>query len=309
MRQNQITVALLTFNRLDRLSTCLNSLRAQTREPQQIIIFDNSLTQSAKPIIDRMWDKLPLVYVPTHTFRSVAESRNQALQLCRTQYLAFIDDDCIADLKWVETGWQVLLKNPSLGYVVGQSKVQNDTNLVAIAEYCHHQYWFTQEIVGKKTTSPLNLDTKNIILNLKNLPSTIRFHELFSIHSIDSSDTDFGYQLERANIRGEYSKKMIVSHQEIASLSNYIQKKYIKGQLAYRIVSQWQLVNEFVDPVNKKWWTFLKSLRHISLDWKKYIPLSSNHSFIRNVLVLSIIKWQQKAFTDGYYFEHAKSSK
>jgi glycosyltransferase involved in cell wall biosynthesis len=292
-----ITVYIVTKNRPELLKACLDSLAQQTLAPQHIYILDNA------PKFQNLSKHLPpypqLHYVSLGS--SVPAARNYALDTCLSPYLAFIDDDCRADQNWLASGSKTLLQNPTVAFVIGVSKLQNPHHSVALAAYCHHAYWFHQKLkLNHNHPDPQNFDTKNILLNLSLIPPTLRFNSNWHSHGIDSSDTDFGFQLYHHQRTGLFSPHMIVSHLEEESLSHFLKKSYQKGRLAYRTFKRWELSGELIDPVNAHWLSFFRSWRHLNQDWKRYLPFSPSPKLFQNILALLVLKLSQRAFTQGF---------
>lgn len=94
-----IAVIIPTYHRPEGLRAALNSVIAQSRRPDEIIVVDNSAEATARAVIDA-YDLDELKYV--HEARpGVAHARNSALAATKARYIAFLDDDEIASPHWL----------------------------------------------------------------------------------------------------------------------------------------------------------------------------------------------------------------
>jgi glycosyltransferase involved in cell wall biosynthesis len=119
----QITVAVCTYRRFDWLLKCLYQLKKQTLPLNnfRIVVVDNSLQPEKSEVFRKGLSGLPnLEYVITEK-AGLSYSRNIALEKCKTPYIAYIDDDALADPYWVENILRCFKHyNGSVGVVGGR---------------------------------------------------------------------------------------------------------------------------------------------------------------------------------------------
>ena len=298
--KNKISIAIVTKNRPVKLRRCLESILKQSMLPDVVIIVDNDTKKSAKKVAFSFRKNLNLVYM-VEPKPGVAQARNRVLVTCKTFYLGFVDDDCVLDKKWVETGLNTMKARKKATFVLGKSLIFNAKNIVALAQYYHQSYWFMQKLKeNKNKTSPFNFDTKNLIIKISNLrKKNLKFDSDFSIKGADSSDTDLGFQLEKKGLVGVYEHKMIVLHEELENPILYLKKAYLRGKLALMLTSKWKLKGEFVDLKLIKWTKYVKSIRF----WKKeFHLLTRTHSedILSKILAFVLIKMSERVYLKGY---------
>lgn len=97
-----ITVAIATLDRPDNLARALDALANGEALPQQVIVVDQSSGFESRSVVEGMLDRLPLLYVRSRR-RGLARNKNVAIKFATCPYLAFTDDDCVADPRWVLT--------------------------------------------------------------------------------------------------------------------------------------------------------------------------------------------------------------
>lgn len=105
-----LSVVIPTFDRPMLLQRCLESLLIQTMAPgafEIIVVADGSCKRTEAIVAElRGSTSLPaLRYLESPIRRGPAAARNLGWQSARGSIIAFIDDDCIAQPTWLETGW------------------------------------------------------------------------------------------------------------------------------------------------------------------------------------------------------------
>jgi GT2 family glycosyltransferase len=110
-------VIITTYNRPDALRAALAALASQTTPPAEVIVADDGSQSDTQSVVQEvrslMPSKLLHVWHPDEGFRAAA-IRNLAVAASTSDYLIFIDGDCIArpnfvanHLRFAESGWFV----------------------------------------------------------------------------------------------------------------------------------------------------------------------------------------------------------
>jgi glycosyltransferase involved in cell wall biosynthesis len=96
----EISVIVCSFNGARTLDACLEALEHQTvRSKAQVILVDDGSTDSTNDIA-RRHDVELLVHDRN---RGISAARNTGIAAARAPVIAFTDDDCIPDSRWLET--------------------------------------------------------------------------------------------------------------------------------------------------------------------------------------------------------------
>jgi GT2 family glycosyltransferase len=96
-----ISVIIPTKNRTDDLVNFLDSLRNQTRLPDELIIVDASDNDDTKNMLVERSDQLPFDVVYKRTSPGSARQRNIGFSLSRGNYLFFFDDDVVLEPEYI----------------------------------------------------------------------------------------------------------------------------------------------------------------------------------------------------------------
>lgn len=297
--KQKISIAIVTRNREDKLRRCLESISRQSLSPYKVIVVDNDKKGSAEKVALSFEESINIDY-EVEPRQGVAHARNRALLICTTPFLGFVDDDCVLDKKWVEVGSNSISKTKA-AYVLGESRLFNPGSIVALAQYYHQDYWFNQKFKKKKNRlEPSSLDTKNIIFKVSEQKrKNLKFDAQFSIHGIDSSDTDFGFQLEEKGLFGVYEPKMIVWHEELKNVIDLLKKAYHRGRLAFLLVTKWNLEDENVNLSHKRWTTYLKSIRFWKEEYSEYTGRHKENT-LKKILSFLLIKAYERTYLKGF---------
>jgi GT2 family glycosyltransferase len=102
------------------LERCLEQLLAGTTLPREIIVVHQGSDLRTAVLCDSIAARgVVCRYVQRADDRGAARSRNRGIEHCRSRFFASIDDDCIADLQWLETLVRVMREHPD-SIVTGQ---------------------------------------------------------------------------------------------------------------------------------------------------------------------------------------------
>lgn len=130
----EITVAICTRNRIEGLERTVRSLAAQEYPRVQILVVDNDPSDDAtRDLAARLAGEIDLDYV-VEPRRGLSWARNRAIEVARTEVVAWADDDEVCDRWWASEVARAFVEVP---------EAQAVTGLVAAAELqTETQLWF-----------------------------------------------------------------------------------------------------------------------------------------------------------------------
>jgi predicted nucleotidyltransferase len=117
-RRIGITVGIITRNRARDLRNALESLTAQDRVPDEVVIVDNGSTDDTRAVITGFEDRLPLRYVHLAE-ASIPSARNLVLEHATQEIVSFTDDDCAIPREWLSSVERGFLRADNVGIVGG----------------------------------------------------------------------------------------------------------------------------------------------------------------------------------------------
>ncbi|MCI4347560.1 MAG: glycosyltransferase [Thermoplasmata archaeon] len=133
-----------------RLEWTLESLLAQTREPQEILIADGGDSPVVRTISERFAARSPAI---RHLAApgTIAESRNIALGVARSEFIAFLDTDEVAPSEWLQRLTAPFF-DAGVGFVGGPTPAMKDTaRNVAARYYDAYLRRFYDHVAAKRT--------------------------------------------------------------------------------------------------------------------------------------------------------------
>lgn len=139
---NKISIAIATYNGERFLRQQLNSLYAQTRLPDEIIVCDDCSKDSTPDILEEYHKKYGLKYYVNDTALGVNGNFFKALSLCFGDYICICDQDDIWFSNKIETLYNAIIKYDNTfpncvssqrididaqGNQIGKQKILSDT--------------------------------------------------------------------------------------------------------------------------------------------------------------------------------------
>jgi len=114
-----VSVVVPTYNRLPYLKKCIESLLRLEYEVFEIIIVNDCSSDGTKEYLETLDNPRIKVHHNTSN-RGKSQTRNQGVKLASYAIVAFIDDDCAADSKWLDNLTQEFTKENTV-FVIGQT--------------------------------------------------------------------------------------------------------------------------------------------------------------------------------------------
>jgi GT2 family glycosyltransferase len=209
-----ITVAVTTFNRKGALKTALESLIAQTtggRFTFEIVTVDNGSTDGTIDIVDSISRhmRFPLRYV-REEIPGVGPARNRAVRESRGDWIAFFDDDQVADPDWLEklydaacsSGASCIGGKVALSLPAGLVWFQSPVGRAVLGETFHGEA--LKVLVGKPLPG-----TGNVLMKRAIFQTVGPFDETLLM---GSEDADLFRRVRNAGIDIWYTPDAVVHH-------------------------------------------------------------------------------------------------
>lgn len=215
----EISVAVCTRNRADVLPRCLESLANQSADKElfEVLIIDNNSTDLTKEITLEFCKKHSNFGYVFEEKQGHSQARNRAIAEAKGKYIAYIDDDAIADKEWLQSIFDCF--NQTNADVTGGPVhvfVENPKNLMFFKNKSSDFYLGSE----RKRMIPPGFDfgfsTCNICFKKSLFDELGGFSEDFGIVNGKlqmGEDSEMGYRLLKAGKVFYYEPKMIVQHQ------------------------------------------------------------------------------------------------
>lgn len=120
-------VIIATYQRTDALANCLDGLARQRCGPDDVIVMVRDTDRSSRDFLDRRpAGGLPLRVIVV-TAPGVVAARNAGLDACKTDVIAFLDDDTVPHPDWTERVVAHFEHDPRLGGLGGKDRLHDGT--------------------------------------------------------------------------------------------------------------------------------------------------------------------------------------
>lgn len=235
-----VSVVIVTRNRARTVLDCLKSLLQQTVQPAELVVVDNASVDDTQQMIAAFRKK-------SHwSVKSVIESRlgypivyNRGLKEVVSDWVVFIDDDCVALPEWLESYWNAIQKIPpqqlqKTAALVGKSLTQSPITIWSLAVLAVDQYWKNSAITQDNQILDFEtLDNKNIAYYK---PFLIKHGCSFNEAALRepgngaAEDADLGMQLQQYG-RAFFVPKAVVFHKDPNTFMWYY-RRLLSGAVA-----------------------------------------------------------------------------
>lgn len=189
------SVVIPTYERPNDLRICLNSLRKEIQQgPQtyEIIVTDDSKSDESRRMVEK---EFPDVSWGKGKQNGPAGNRNAGVSRATGEWIVFIDDDCIADKRYISAYCNAIGQNPETDLFEG--RIYPDRPRRTWAECCPENsnggmFWTSNLCVRKSTFLEIG-----------------GFDERFRVAY---EDIDFAYRIKSKGFKSKFIKKASVCH-------------------------------------------------------------------------------------------------
>ncbi|HOX28369.1 MAG TPA: glycosyltransferase, partial [bacterium] len=125
MNSFKVSVVIPTMNRKEILKACLTSVFKQTFDAVEVIVVDNNSTDGTGEMVKQCFPDVMLLENGRNL--GPAEARNQAIRICRGDFLWFLDSDTIVlDAQCLSFMVSALAEHDDIG-AIGAEMIEEKT--------------------------------------------------------------------------------------------------------------------------------------------------------------------------------------
>lgn len=205
----------------------LEALLTQTIPKSQfdIIVVIDGLADKLVEFLNKNFEEI-IVLTKKHT--GVCQTRNLGIEYSKAKYIAFIDDDCIPDKKWLENFLSIITKNPDT-YAIG-GRILSISNESIFQRYAIKRNLLTKPVYLNGRI--ISLITANALIKREVLIKIGGFEREFDtiLGSCGGEDADLSFKLRQEKIKLSYCESAIVYHFHRDTLNSFIKQQYRNGQ-------------------------------------------------------------------------------
>lgn len=111
-----ISVIVCTYNRAVILENCLKSLEKQTagKHLYEVIVVNNNSTDNTEMVVKNFSKNKPNFRIVREKRQGLSNARNKGWREAKGKYVAYIDDDAIAEFDWIKQIVMFIKNNPKV---------------------------------------------------------------------------------------------------------------------------------------------------------------------------------------------------
>lgn len=115
----KISIIIPTYNRIDDLKDCLSSILSQAINPYEVIVVDDSETDSIKEFLAKKRQKffetsINILYIKNIGNKSLTSARNLGIQNANGNIILFLDDDVVLNNEYLLKMIHAFKENPQI---------------------------------------------------------------------------------------------------------------------------------------------------------------------------------------------------
>jgi len=218
-----ISVIIPTKNRTKDLVNLLDSLRNQTRVPDELVIVDASDNDDTKNMVEQKRDKLPFDIIYRSTAPGLTRQRNRGISLSRGNYLFFFDDDVILENGFIKIVTESFTQFKGFNVAGIMGRIANISNPLRSWEWLFKKIFFLSDFgQGRVKLSGLpsiRVDDELSFVESLSGGCTAYVREVFDHYRFDENlkgyayleDVDFSYRVGK-EYRLLYQPKARLKH-------------------------------------------------------------------------------------------------
>lgn len=257
-----VTVVVPTLAAGDALEKCLNSLELQTLDRFDVVVIDNSGAGRA-----RAFGARTRVIVNQHN-EGFAGAVNQGIRDSKAVYVATLNDDTIADRRWLETLIACAESNPQVGMFACEVRLMrtsllDSAGMLIAFDGSSKQRGHEQPAADFKETWAVLFPSASAALYRRSMLDQIGlFDEKFFLYC---EDTDLGLRARWAGWDCRYVPGAVVEHlySHSAGRASPLKAYYIERNRLYTVLKNFPAKLLWLVPLASAWrylWHFIAIL-------------------------------------------------
>lgn len=232
----KISVLIPCYNEEKTIDACVDSILAQTRPPDEIIVVNDGSSDRSAEILKSFGRKIRLAHTP-HNTGNKSYAQEYGLQFVTGDILVMTDADTLLAPDFLEVIEQDFA-DPDVHAVAGYIKSIRHNWITA----CRELDYIVGQDLHKRAQS--NINALMVIPGCGGAfrVATFRKHIAFD-HDTLTEDLDFTYKLHRKNFRILFNNKAVVYTQDPDTVRSYINqmRRWVGGGWQ-NIMKHWRII-------------------------------------------------------------------
>lgn len=168
-----IALVICTYNNAPLLARCLAAISQQHTGPLtrwQVLVVNNNCTDNTDAVVSQYQSKIPNLTMVREPTQGLTPARLCGVKNTQTDWIAFVDDDCLLQPDWVAAASRFATTHTDCGAFGGQVVLDWETQPPAFVHHFH--YAFAEQTHGPDIKPVECLVGAGIIINRQALVET-----------------------------------------------------------------------------------------------------------------------------------------
>lgn len=284
-RQPKISVLLCSYNRKDRMVTCIDALNQQTLpvKDYEIILVDDGSTDGTDELIPTLKSRARIEFLAHKKNRGLAAARNTAISAAQGKYLLFINDDTYPEPGMLEAHVRFLddMDDPNLASLGRIEFIEPIRNLAVSESIEHYNMLFPYNGIRMDRTYDFDYFVTGNVAVGRHLfvDHDLKFNETFERYGCE--DIELGLRLWQQGMRVHFNPKAVAQHEHLMSAAAYYRREVANAFNQVMFIAMhpvlirryWQvpaLTQGVADKIYKKWEKFEPQLETLIAELEKF---------------------------------------
>jgi len=237
-----ISIVIPSYNRIEKLKNCLTSIEHldYPKEYYEVIVVDDGSTDMAYRNLEAIRTQFTYnLCIIRQKNGGPAIARNNGIRNARGELIAFTDDDCEVDKKWLKEGIRAFTSESIVG--VGGMLVSKHNDIIS-------QYMDWNRILLPKVqyNRVIYLITANAFYRKDSLIKVNGFNE--KIKNPGGEDPDLSFKLIALGFELAVNKDSIVTHNHRLGIGSFYKTFYNYGRGTHVLYENWRNVVVIDEP-------------------------------------------------------------
>ncbi len=231
----KLSLIICTRNRAHQLADCLETiLHLECEDAWELVLVDNGSTDNTSIIVEKFRDSFPgQLTVEIETLPGLSRARNRGWRVAQGDIIAFTDDDCYPDPKYIQASIDCFEEDVRVGFIGGRILLHDPTDYRITIQESEQR----QEIPPFSFIDPGLIQGANFACRRRAIESVGGFDELFGAGTqFPTEDIDILARMSGAGWFGAYDPRPLVYHhhrRKTESEAAQLMRQYDRGRGAY----------------------------------------------------------------------------
>jgi GT2 family glycosyltransferase len=231
-QQPIFSIVIPTYNRPQQLAACLQAVARldYARDRFEVIVVDDGSAEQVTPVV-APWRNHLAVTLLQQANAGPATARNAGAERAQGHFLAFTDDDCVPDARWLHALAAHVTTSP--GSLIG-GRVLNAFPHNPYAEASQHLIDYLYVYFNDDSKPGRFFPSNNLAIAAERFRTVGGFDPSFRLAA--GEDRDFCARCQEAGYPLRYAPEAVVHHASALNLRDFLQQhfRYGRGALQFQ---------------------------------------------------------------------------